>query len=285
MAAVALRREEKLGLGIALALHVALVAVLLLQDDDRTPIEEPQRVTVNLASDVGLTAAAPEPVPDSRMAEAPTLSDLPPLPAMEAPAPEPMPQPTARAEPPPRPRAQPTPRATSKPKPEPKRERAPTKKSESRPAAKPAPKPATSSASKSGGASRIGKDFLEGAGESRTSQDTRVPASQIGASAQASLAQAIARQLKPHWRPVDGADREKLVSVISWRMNADGSLAGKPRLVRQSGITDANKAQAARHAENAIRAVELAAPFDLPDEYYNGWKYVSAFSFDWKLSQ
>ncbi|QWC56531.1 energy transducer TonB [Erythrobacter sp. 3-20A1M] len=284
MAATALRRDEKVGLGIALALHLALVAVLLLQDDERQPIEQPQRVTVNLASDVGLTSAAPQPVPESRTAEAPVLSDLPPPPALEAPLPEPLPQPSAQPQPQPQPKPQPKPRSQPTSKPQPKRTSTPTKRTETRQASKPAPKTATTT-KKTGGASRIGKDFLDGAGESRTSQDTRVPASQIGASAQASLAQAIARQLKPHWRPVDGADREKLVSVISWRMNPDGSLAGKPRLVRQSGITDANKAQAARHAENAIRAVELAAPFNLPDEYYNGWKYVSAFSFDWKLSQ
>ena len=37
--------------------------------------------------------------------------------------------------------------------------------------------------------------------------------------------------------------------------------------------------------EQAIRAVELAAPFNLPPEYYNAWKRVSSFRFDRKLSQ
>jgi hypothetical protein len=55
--------------------------------------------------------------------------------------------------------------------------------------------------------------------------------------------------------------------------------------VRQEGITDANRAQAARHAEQAIRAVRLAAPFNLPDEFYPAWKRVTAFRFDRKLSQ
>ena len=65
----------------------------------------------------------------------------------------------------------------------------------------------------------------------------------------------------------------------------DGSLAGSPRVVRQEGITEANRPQAARHAEQAIRAVELAAPFDLPDQYYDAWKRVTSFRFDKRLSQ
>ena len=32
-------------------------------------------------------------------------------------------------------------------------------------------------------------------------------------------------------------------------------------------------------------AFQLAAPFDLPDEYYANWKRISAFRFDKRLSQ
>ena len=55
--------------------------------------------------------------------------------------------------------------------------------------------------------------------------------------------------------------------------------------MRQEGITDANRSQAARHAEQAMRAVRLAAPFDLPPQYYDAWKRVAAFRFDKRLSQ
>ncbi len=82
-----------------------------------------------------------------------------------------------------------------------------------------------------------------------------------------------------------GADAELLVTILTWDLNPDGMLASAPRMVRQEGITDANRAQATRHAEQAIRAVRLAAPFNLPDEYYPAWKRVVAFRFDRKLSQ
>ena len=74
-------------------------------------------------------------------------------------------------------------------------------------------------------------------------------------------------------------------TVLAWDLNPDGTLNGSPRVVRQEGITDANRAQAQRHAEQAIRAVRLAAPFELPPQYYSAWKRISDFRFDRKLSQ
>jgi hypothetical protein len=141
-------------------------------------------------------------------------------------------------------------------------------------------RPAEKSAAKPAGGSRIGADFLPGAGASTNTSETRVPASQIGASAKASLAQAIARQLRPHWSAPQGVDAEKLVTVLSFELNADGSLAGRPRVVSQSGETNSNAPQKDLHAERAIRAVQLAAPFDLPTEYYEAWKRVTSFRFD-----
>jgi hypothetical protein len=95
---------------------------------------------------------------------------------------------------------------------------------------------------------------------------------------------AISRQLKPHWIAPQGVDAEQLVTVVSWSLNDDGSLAGSPRVVRQRGITAANRAQANRHAEQAIRAVQLAAPFNLPVEYYDAWNRIR-FEFDKSLSR
>ncbi|WP_188823640.1 hypothetical protein [Novosphingobium indicum] len=117
-------------------------------------------------------------------------------------------------------------------------------------------------------------------GSARSPADTAA-----GPAVQSSLAAAISRQLKPYWTVPQGADAEKLVTVLAWNLNRDGSLAGPPKLVRQEGITDANRAQAARHAELAIRAIELAAPFDLPSEHYDVWKRVAALRFDRKLTQ
>ncbi len=269
MALAALRTDERVGLGVAVLLHVALVAVLVLQPgkDEVPPL--PERMTVSLATDVSLASTAPDPVAESRASIAPTLSDEPEMtPPVEQAQPEPIPAPRPVATtPPPRPvpaKADVQPRAKATPE--------PPRRRPDRPAATPAAKPA--------GGSRIGADFLPGAGASTNTSEMRVPASQIGASAKASLAQAIARQLRPHWSAPQGVDADQLVTVLSFELNADGSLAGRPRVVSQSGETNSNAPQKDLHAERAIRAVQLAAPFDLPPEYYEAWKRVTSFRFD-----
>lgn len=136
------------------------------------------------------------------------------------------------------------------------------------------------------GGSRIGSDFLQGVTSARSTGTARTPpAATIGPAVQSALSGAISRQLKPRWSAPQGVDADKLVTILSWSLNADGTLADSPRVVRQEGINDANRAQAQRHAEQAIRAVQLAAPFTLPPEYYDAWKRVASFRFDKRLSQ
>ena len=103
---------------------------------------------------------------------------------------------------------------------------------------------------------------------------------------QASIDAAIIRQLKPHWSPPSGVDVDRLVTVVRFRLNRDGSLNGNPEVLRQTGVTDANRAQATRHQEQAIRAVRLAAAqgFNLPERFYSGWSVVTS-NFDNRLAQ
>jgi hypothetical protein len=120
--------------------------------------------------------------------------------------------------------------------------------------------------------------------QSESRAATAAPAAAIGPAVKASLASAISRQLKPKWQAPQGPDAEELVTVLAFSLNKDGSLAGEPTVVRQLGINAINRNQAARHAEQAIRAVRLAAPFALPPEYYAAWKRAQ-FQFDKRLSQ
>lgn len=273
-----IRRDEGVALAIALAAHVALVAVLALQPGPK-PLPMPERMTVTLSDDVGLTSTSPDPAAAAAPDQASELGlDASPPP----PAPVP-PPPQVRAEPKPEPR----PLAKAQPSPTPKVPPAKAPPAKAPPTKAPVTKaqPQTQPKGPAGG-SRIGPDFLKGTpGASATGPATGQPAAAIGPAVRSALAGAISRQLKPRWVAPQGADAELLVTVLTWDLNPDGSLAGNPRVVRQEGITDANRAQAARHAEQAIRAVRLAAPFNLPAEYYSAWSRVSAFRFDRKLSQ
>lgn len=282
-----LRTEDYVGIFAAIVLHVLLVAVLVKQWSEPEKVTVPERMTVSFAEDVGMTSTAPDPVAESRASEAPTLSDMPappePLPASAAAA-DPV-QPNALPPPPPRPRPTARPRSQPRGTPRPRPDEVGDRRRPDRPSSTTRSTPRSTPTSRSG--TRLGDNFLDGAGTSSSSTDSRLPASQIGRSARASIVQAIARQVRPHWvgRAPSGADAEQLVTILAFELNPDGSLKGRPRVVRQLGETPSNRAQKDRHAEVAIRAVQLAAPFDLPDEYYNAWKSISGARFDRNLSR
>lgn len=267
MAAFAhLRREEKLGLGLAVLAHIALVAALIFEARREVPVIPPaERMSVSLSDNVSLESTAPNPSQDAQAAVAPVL----------APESEPLPAPVSEPVPAPaRPTVQapaPQPKAVHKPSPQ--------------PAAKPqAPaKQPPKETQKSGGGSRIGADFLKGISAGERS-DAGTPAAAFGSAERASLQAAINRQLKPNWKAPEGVDVEKLDTTLTWDLNPDGSLKGQPRLVSQTGKTDSNAPQQKRHVEQAIRAVQLAAPFKLPPEFYDHWKRLT-WHFDRNLSQ
>jgi periplasmic protein TonB len=240
MGGYALRNDEKIGLGAAVLLHGALVGVLALQTMRSEVSVFPERINVSLATDVGLEAASPDPVSESRASIAPTLD------ANPAPAPEAKPEPVERAAP-----TAPT-RDRSRP------DRTPPRQ---------ATTPPKQTAAKSGGGSRIGDDFLDGKGSSTTTTETRAAASALGPSELASLRSAVGRQVKIKWqgRVPQGPDAEKLVTRVRFRLNPDGTLASEPELVgATTGVSDLNRNQVARHREEAVRAVKLVGQFKVP---------------------
>ncbi len=304
MAQQSLRKDEAIGLFVAIAAHLGLLAFLLLKPS-APPLPKPERMTVTLSEDIGLTSTAPQPAPDAapdtgpqqgEPAPEPSAAPVPqpnaaPPPPPPKPQPQPRPQPVARAQPAPRPQPAPPPR----PQPAMRPQAVPlppgfSAQRPARPAAAPA-RPAAAPAAKPEarpGASKFADAFNKGIpGAAGKTASPNPPAAAIGPAVKASLVGAISREIKPQWqgKVPQGIDSEKLVTVLTWDLNPDGSLAGNPRVVRQEGITDANRAQAPRHAEQAIRAVRLAAPFGLPAEFYAAWKHISEFRFDRRLSQ
>ena len=260
MAATALRREESLGLALALVGH-AVVIVSLIWPRAPAPIVLPERMTVTISEDVGLSAAAPQqaaPAPDA----GPVQGEAPPPPeakvAQQPPAPAPVPAPQRAA---PVQAVKPPPRS------------APA--APSRPAPPAVPRP---------GASAFDSAFKTGIPQAKPGGTAAAAAAPITGAVRNSLAGAVARQIKPKWHGPSGLDIDKLVTTVEWDLNPDGSLAGAPRIVSQSGITDANRAQADRHKEQALKAVRTAAPFGLPAQYYIAWKRLR-FTFDWKINQ
>jgi len=252
MAATALPREERIGLATAIIAHATLLALLVYRPGPGDIVRPPERIVVTLSDEIGLISTSPDPFSDAAPDVAPTFGEMPePEPAKAAA--------TSHLSP------RPEPETHERPRPD----RAETRSQPDR---------------RSGG-SRLGDNFLEGvAGATGTQRSASPPAQAMGPNVRAALSGAISRQLKPKWVAPQGVDAEQLVTVLAWDLDQDGSLAGMPRVVRQYGITAVNRNQANRHAEQAIRAVQLAAPFNLPDEYYDAWKRIQ-FDFDKSLSR
>ncbi|MBT0670888.1 TonB C-terminal domain-containing protein [Novosphingobium profundi] len=320
MALFGLRKDEKLGLVVALVLHAGLLAVLILRPAEHEIVPKPQRIEVSISDEVADTSMSPDPNSQAAPDFAPTIGEAAPE-AQEQPEPAPASEPAAR-EPAPAPRPEPRPEPKPEPKPAPKlAPKAPTRskpapaKSEPKPkpAAKPAPmsetkssssrrssaiddivaKPSSKSASsaasskasstpKKEGGSKIGANFLDGVSGANADKGSGSPAATIGPREVSALGAAIRRQLKPHWQAPQGADAELLVTKVRFRLNRDGTLNGEPQILGTSGQTASNAAQVSRHQEQAIRAVKLAAPFNLPDDLYEGWKVVTT-TFDRRL--
>ena len=279
-----LSREELAGLLIAIALHAGLIAWLALAPSRSTFKPPPERMTVSLSEEVAPEATSPEPLAQAAPETAPTLGEA-------APEPETLPVVTP---------PEPAPRVVASPLPRPAPPVAkPAARPSAKPSAKPVAKPPTKAAAATdtrtrrrpdapAGATRVGNDFLKGipGGEARGAAQNP-PAARAGPQVVSSLGQALMRQIRPKWqgRVPQGVNAEKIVTILSIELKPDGSLAGTPTFVGQEGVDETNRAQAPRHREEAIRAVQLAAPFDLPPQWYSVWKTLPPLRFKKSISQ
>lgn len=254
-------RAERAGLGLSVAAHAMLFAVLSLGFlGAPQPLAVPQTpVDVQLVDDVGLEAMSPQ---RADVAPAPSI-------APEVAPPRPQAAPPPDAVPPPRPDAV----AVTKPRPAPQRPAA-------KPAAKPAP-PAAKPLPPRG--SRLGRDFLKGISDTPSASTAQTPRTvRVGAREMAGLVDAIRRQVQPCADRIDnpGPGANAISTKLNLQLNRDGSFAARPVVVSQSGLDGENSRYAKRVGELAAAAFVQCAPFQLPAELYEGWKN---FNLNYKL--
>jgi outer membrane biosynthesis protein TonB len=304
-------RTERTGVGISIAGHVLLFAMLSLGLFVATKPVVPQNqpIDIQIVDKTGLTDTVPNPsptppaarvtpeigTPEDAAPEAEPTPVAPPKPAPTPPAPKPptpAPQPVA----PPKTVAKPTRAKPAKP--------APAKPVPAKPAAKPSvakptpARPTKQAASKSQstataqprrpGLSRsliAGLTDAPGVSSAQPNKSTSTtPRAAAGPAVEASLAREVLRQLKPFWHSPTGADAELLRTQLSISLARDGSVVAV-RAMGTTGVTASNSGQVRLHQEAAIKAVKLAAPFSLPAEFFDSWKLLEPVSFDRKLSQ
>lgn len=259
----AVRGKEGRGIAIAVAAHVVIIGLLSVQWTagerrfDNPPME------VDLIAETAVQSTAPvisENPPAARLGEE-DMTDIA--------APEPMPAPPL-PEPIVRPTPAPTPKQVARPKAQPKQ--TPPAAAKAQPKAAPKAPPAKNRPARPTGR-------LDGIAEGLSKSQPKTPASK-GAPAAATAAEvkrsidvSIKAKVGPRWDRcnVSGVDVEQLKTIVKFRLTQTGALAGFSS-VTTTGQNDSNKFQVSRHQECAKRAIEVAAPFDLPEENYSYWQ-------------
>lgn len=250
MDALALRREDRLGLGVAVVLHLLLVAALLFQPQDRLKLGSTGTMTVTIGDGDSEAGSAPAlGVPDApEVFEEPVVQDELVM------QPQSRPQPTQEA----RRDARPRPQPSSRPSPA----RTPTQQREQRSQQQ---------------ASRGQQDGTRG-GTGNSDFDSEFgdlgKSSGSTAEVKADIKLSISGQVAPYWNRcrVSGLDIDKLRAVVVFRLDRNGKLAGwdQPRVTGQNA---ANSAQAGIFGECAIKALRQVGTFTgLPDDRYDLWQ-------------
>jgi hypothetical protein len=263
-----MERADRTGLGVAVAGHLLLFAALSISIAKRPPpVSTPVEVMdVQLTDEVGLRSAAPEPA-----TEAPQEMQAPDEGAPEeAPPPPPEAAPTPPKPVPPKPVSEtaPTPAPA---RPQPSRLNDILKDVRSTARSEQAGSDAKAKADRAA-AARVG-NLLKGVIGASAGRGETARASISGA-AMNGLAAAIKRQVQPCYElgGLGGTPAMQIVTVLRLRYNPNGSVAGSPQLVEQTGINGGNSAYARQIAEVARRAVLRCAPVRLPAELYaGGW--------------
>ena len=240
----AVRGKEGRGFAIAVAAHVVIIGLLSIQWTagerrfDNPPME------VDLIAETAVQSTAPvisETPPAARLGEEDDVDIAAPEPMPAPPLPDPVVRPTPA----------PTPKQVARPK------QAPPAKD----------RPARPTGRLDGIAEGLSKS------QPKSPSSKGAPAAATAAEVRRSIDVSIKSAVLPRWNGcrISGVDVDQLKTVVKFRLTPSGALAGFTG-VTTSGETDSNKFQIPRHQECAKRAVELAAPFDLPEDNYSFWQ-------------
>ena len=237
-------RGPRVGLGVALLLHAAIVAVTLFTWQHKLEIadQSPPMVPVDLVTIADKTNIAP------------TVQRVQPKADEQTPPPQPTP-PTPKPELPPKPLLKPVPAA---------------------PAAAPAPtrppKPKTDAFAD------LLNNLTKPAATPHNAHIADRTVRGIGAmnAATMDLVDALKNQIAQCWNPPVGAPHpERLIPVFQLFLNPDGSVAQPPQLSADSAAVAASDPFMRAAAEAARRAIYTCAPYKLPADKYSTWHDIT----------
>lgn len=255
--------QQTIGIAIAVTLHIVILGLLSVQwtGGDRRFDNPPMEV--DLVAETAVQSSAPvisETPPAARLGEEDATDIASPEPVPAPPIPQPIERPVPA----------PAPKQVARPVPAPPKKSPPA-------AAKATPKAAPKATPKKATTGPTGR--LDGIVDGLSKSQTKAPASKgapaatTSAEVRRSIDVSIKAKVGPRWNGcrVSGVDVDQLKTVVKFRLTPSGALAGFTS-VDTTGENDSNRFQVQRHQECAKRAIELAAPFDLPEENYSFWQ-------------
>ena len=259
-------RGPRVGLGVALLLHAAVVAVTLFTWQHKLEIadQSPPTVPVDLVTIADKTNIAPtvqrvqpkadEQTPPPQPTPPPPVPTPPPPQAEAAPEPAPAP-PIAKPELPPKPLLKPVPAAPT-----------------------PAPTPTKPPKPKTDAFADLLNNLTKPAATPRNARVADRTVKGIGAmnAATMDLVDALKNQIAQCWNPPVGAPHpERLIPVFQLFLNPDGSVAQPPQLSADSAAVAASDPFMRAAAEAARRAIYTCAPYKLPADKYSTWHDIT----------
>ncbi|GAA4765194.1 hypothetical protein GCM10023219_07530 [Stakelama sediminis] len=271
------RRDSFALSGSALG-HVAVFALLSLSFlHAEKPVDVTPPIDVSLVSDVAMKSQSPNLTAPPAAASAPDLGQM-----SKAPPPIPAPEQPRVAAPTPEKKSAPAPKPADKPAPE-KPKPAPKKPEKAKSAATPEKTASSKKKTEEKTAAKgpkIDKAFERSMAAIGKGSADAPRAAELGDAIIADLSSVIQRQVQPCANRLTspGPGANEISSRLRIQMNRDGSLAARPELRGQTGITAENRRYAQRVAELAKGAFIACAPYHLPDKYYDvggrGWKDI-----------
>lgn len=239
------------------------------------PVITPDAPATRLGDESERSIAAPEPTPAPPVPTPPVARPTPPQPAptpprraaVERPAPKAVPKATPRPTPPAATKAPARPAQKAAPAPAPK-----AASKQSTPAPKATPKQSATGSRPTGRLDGIVDGLAKG--PSNSTQTRGAPAAATAAEVRRSIDVAIDGAILPFWRRnvPSGVDIDQLRVVLRINLTKDGRVGSITQVGELTGKTDSNTPQQALFVERAMRSIRQAAPFDLPEEYYDQWK-------------
>lgn len=268
---MAMDQTDKMGLGVAVSGHVALLVAMLFGLFLSTEtVKKPEAISVSLVGDIAEVSTAPDAIQEE---------SAPPAPAEPEPT-EPPPAPVMRIEKPfEKPQLKPVEKPVKRDVPPPAKtavKKVPVKQPPVKKVAVATPKSGKGTTpAKPGGLSKSFEESINAVGKAPgAGKAVGTPAAKSGAEVRRSVSVSLAGQIRSRVRACapSGVEINQIETFVTLSLEPSGRLTNV-QFNKQTGVNDSNRPQADPLRQCILQSVRAASPFSgLDPEYHDIWK-------------